>query len=237
MHDRDITIQSAQPMEDFEFGHRDKATWMWWIACGGGLIGMASAVGLTWLTEMSWPINVGGLPIFAWWPNLIIMFELTMLGAILATVITLVVSGDWRAAGGGSDHAEVTSGSILVGVENPPERSPDRVRTGTQRAAGRAHQENLSPASTFQTPSRARTAGDLELIVAAVARRLVGTPAQEDRRVAEAIALHVVVLHLAHALDPQRLPRQILAGAPAALAARHARRRRLLRASAHSRHG
>ena len=41
---------------------------------------------------------------------------------------------------------------------------------------------------------------------------------------AEAIALHVVVLHLAHALDPQRLPRQILAGAPAALAAGHAAR-------------
>ena len=80
VHDRDITIQSAQPMEDFEFGHREKATWMWWIACGGGLIGMASALGLTWLTEVSWPINVGGLPIFAWWPNLIITFELTMLG-------------------------------------------------------------------------------------------------------------------------------------------------------------
>ena len=37
-------------------------------------------------------MNVGGLPIFAWWPNLIIIFELTMLGAITATVVTLVVS-------------------------------------------------------------------------------------------------------------------------------------------------
>ena len=44
--DRDITVLSAQPMEDFEFGHMDKATWMWWIACGGGLLGMASAFGL-----------------------------------------------------------------------------------------------------------------------------------------------------------------------------------------------
>jgi hypothetical protein len=66
--DRQITILSAQPMEDFEFGHIDKRSWMWWIACGGGLVGMAAAFGLTWLTEMSWPINVGGLPIYAWWP-------------------------------------------------------------------------------------------------------------------------------------------------------------------------
>ena len=118
--DRDITIQSAQPMEDFEFGHRDKSTWMWWIACGGGLIGMASALGLSWLTEMSWPINVGGLPIFAWWPNLIITFELTMLGAILATAITLVVTA--RLGRGSTIYdAEVSDGKILVGVVNPSE--------------------------------------------------------------------------------------------------------------------
>src|SRR5438128_3842917 len=64
---------------------------------------------------------------------------------------------------------------------------------------------------------------DVELIVAAVLRLLVGSPPQEDRRVAEAVALHVVVLHLADALDAQRLPGQILAGTPAALAAGHAR--------------
>jgi len=39
---------------------------------------------------------------------------------------------------------------------------------------------------------------------------------------AEPIALHVIVLNLADPLHPQRLPGQILAGAPAALYARHA---------------
>jgi hypothetical protein len=83
--ERDITVLSPQPMEDYEFGQRDKATWMWWIACAGGAVGMATAFGLAWITEASWPMNVGGLPTFAWWPNLIIIFELTMLGAIVAT--------------------------------------------------------------------------------------------------------------------------------------------------------
>jgi hypothetical protein len=119
LSDRQITILSAQPMEDFEFGHIDKHSWMWWIACAGGLLGMSSALGLTWLTESSWPINVGGLPIFAWWPNLIIIFELTMLGAILATVITLVVTAGLGRGGGKLYDPEVTDGSILVGVENP----------------------------------------------------------------------------------------------------------------------
>src|SRR5471032_1001232 len=66
--------------------------------------------------------------------------------------------------------------------------------------------------------------GDLELVVTAVLGPLVETPALENRRVTEARTLHVVVLDLAHALDPQRLPRQIFTGAPAAPAARHARR-------------
>ena len=116
--ERDIVVMSAQPMEDFEFGRSDSKTWMWWIACLGGLTGMAAAFGLTWLTEMSWPINVGGLPTYAWWPNLIIIFELTMLGAILATVITLVISAGLGRRAAFYDPA-VTDGKILVGVADP----------------------------------------------------------------------------------------------------------------------
>jgi hypothetical protein len=121
--DRDITVITAQPMEDYEFGRMDKQTWMWWFACLGGLIGMSTGFGLAWLTAHSWPINTGGLPIFAWWPNLIIMFEMTMLGAIMATVITLIVSALMPERGRGWLYdPEVTDGKILVGIENPPER-------------------------------------------------------------------------------------------------------------------
>jgi len=121
--DRDITVISAQPMEDYEFGEMDKATWMWWLACLGGLIGMAAGFGLSWVTETSWPMNVGGLPTFAWWPNLIIIFELTMLGSILATVATLVVTAFLPGKGRTLYDPEVTDGQILVGVEDPPEGS------------------------------------------------------------------------------------------------------------------
>ena len=118
--DREITVLSPQPMEDYEFGRRDKATWMWWIACGGGLVGMATALGLTWVTEMSWQIDVGGLPSFAWWPNLIIVFELTMLGAIVATVATLVVTAPLGRRSTLYDP-EVSDGKILIGIEDPPD--------------------------------------------------------------------------------------------------------------------
>jgi hypothetical protein len=135
--DREITVLSPQPMEDYEFGRRDKATWMWSIACGGGLVGMATALGLTWLTEMSWPIDVGGLPMFAWWPNLIIFFELTMLGAIVATVATLVVTARLGRPSALYDP-EVSDGKILVGIEDPPDSAIPKVE-----AALRAVREAL----------------------------------------------------------------------------------------------
>jgi hypothetical protein len=133
--DRDITIMSSQPMEDFEFGHMGGKSWMWWIACGGGLLGMATAFGLAWITEMWWPINVGGLPTFAWWPNLIIIFELTMLGAILATVITLIVSARLGRTSTIYDPA-VSDGLILVGVEGGSDARLGEIETALGAAPG-----------------------------------------------------------------------------------------------------
>jgi hypothetical protein len=119
----DITVLTAQPMEEFEFGNQDKSTYMWWFACLGGLIGMSVAFALAYITEHSWEMNVGGLPIFAWWPNLIIIFELTMLGAITATTITLIVTALLPTRGRVLYDPEVTDGKILIGVENPPENA------------------------------------------------------------------------------------------------------------------
>jgi hypothetical protein len=119
LKDADITILSAQPMEDFEFGHIDSRNRMWWLACGGGLLGMSVAYGLTVVSEQSWQINVGALPVYAWWPNLIIIFELTMLGAILTTVVSLLITGSLPGRGEKLYDPAVTNGHILVGVENP----------------------------------------------------------------------------------------------------------------------
>ena len=61
-----------------------------------------------------------------------------------------------------------------------------------------------------------------KLVVPAVARPLVRPPPDKYGRVAKAPSLQVVVLDLADPLDPQGLPRKILARTPAALASRHA---------------
>jgi hypothetical protein len=117
VHDADITVITAQPMEDFEFSHIGRETWIWYIATGGALVGLLFATWLAWFTERDWPLNTGNMPIVAWWPNLIIMFELTMLGAIGSTVISLIVSAGLARRRPLLYDQEVSDGKILVGIE------------------------------------------------------------------------------------------------------------------------
>ena len=117
--DRDITVISAAPMEEYEFSHIGRETYLWYIASGGGLLGLLFSTWLARFTEVDWPITVGNMPIVAWYPNLIVMFELTMLGAILSTVITLIVSAGLGRRMPKLYDPEVTQGKILVGVAAP----------------------------------------------------------------------------------------------------------------------
>ena len=116
-----ITIVSAEPFEEHDFADRDKATWMGWIALAGAIAGLAVATWLTRMTELAWPLPTGNMPIVAWWPNLIVMFELTMLGGILAAVATLLVTASLPRRRPVFYDPAVAEGRILVGVDNPPD--------------------------------------------------------------------------------------------------------------------
>jgi len=114
--DHDITIISAAPMEEYEFSHIGRESYVWYFATGGAVLGCLFAIWLTMFTENDWPISVGNMPIVAWYPNLIVIFELTMLGAILATVVTLIITAGLGRRMPKLYDPEVTNGKILVGV-------------------------------------------------------------------------------------------------------------------------
>ena len=122
VNDADITVISSEPFEHFEFGHRDAKTSMPWIATGAALAGMVATYYLLGASQMAWPLKTSGMPIVPLWTNLIIIFEMTMLSAILATVVTLIVTGFIGQRGKLYDP-EVSDGYILVGVENPSDAS------------------------------------------------------------------------------------------------------------------
>ena len=118
-----IVVISSEPIEEYEFSHRFAATWLYWIAGGGGVLGLLVGTWLTRMTELAWPLKTGNMPIVSWWPNMIVMFELTMLGAILATVITLFITAKIPTREPKLYDPRVSDGKILVGVENPSDGS------------------------------------------------------------------------------------------------------------------
>jgi hypothetical protein len=121
--DRDITVITAAPMEEYEFSHIGHHSYQWYIACGGALLGFLLSTWLTTFAEKAWPIKVGNMPIVAWYPNLIVIFEMTMLGAILSTVATLIVSAGLGRRMPALYDPEVTTGKILVGIASPKDAS------------------------------------------------------------------------------------------------------------------
>jgi hypothetical protein len=121
--DSAITVISDQPMEAYEFGEMNRTTWIWYIASGGGLFGLLFSTWLTRMTELAWPLPTGNMPIVSWWPNLIIMFEMTMLFGILAAVLTLLVTARLPGPRPALYDPAITHGKILVGVVNPANES------------------------------------------------------------------------------------------------------------------
>ena len=119
VNDADITVISSEPFEHYEFGHRDAKTAMPWIAAAAGLFGLVATYYLLGASQMAWPLKTSGMPIVPLWTNLIIIFEMTMLSAIIATVITLLITARLPSRGGKLYDPEVSDGFILVGVEDP----------------------------------------------------------------------------------------------------------------------
>jgi hypothetical protein len=116
---RAITVISSEPFEHYDFSRGDRPTWMYWLAGAGAVVGLLFAVWLTRMTQLSWPLPTGGMPIVAMWPNLVIIFELTMLGAVLTTVITLLITAQIPRRRPRLYDPAVSDGRILVGVLEP----------------------------------------------------------------------------------------------------------------------
>ncbi len=123
---RDIAVISGEPFEAFEFSHRDHSMILFRMALAGGIIGFVLAVALVWYTSVSWPLAIGGMPNLAWYPYLVVIFEMTFLGAIVTTVVSLLVTARLPKFGKTLYDPAVSDGKILVGV--PVSGTPDAIR-------------------------------------------------------------------------------------------------------------
>ena len=121
--ERQIVILSGEPHEGYNFADSHITVRPYGWAVLGGAIGGTCGYLLTTLTQKSYPIFTGGMPITPSWTNGIIIYELTMLGAIITTLITLLLGARLPNFKGVINDPEIWLGKILVGVADPLESS------------------------------------------------------------------------------------------------------------------
>src|SRR3954451_25378674 len=87
-----IVVVTSEPYEGYEFTHAHSRSYMFPLAALGGIAGGVSGYALAAFTQTTYPLVTGGMPIVTSWTNGIIIYELTMLGAILTTLLTLFIT-------------------------------------------------------------------------------------------------------------------------------------------------
>src|SRR5579862_6835309 len=118
---RRIVVVSGEPYEGYEFADEHAHTHIFPLAALGAFVGGLAGYELTSLTQKAYPLPTGGMPIVPTWTNGIIIYELTMLGAILTTLVSLLVTARLPNFKPRVTDPEIWEGKILVGVTDPPE--------------------------------------------------------------------------------------------------------------------
>jgi hypothetical protein len=138
-----IVVMSAEPFGEYSFSQTEHATMMPWLAVLGGVVGGVSGYLLAAYTQEAYPLITGGMPLIASWPTGIITYELTMLGAVIATVITLLATTRLPNWGAKLYDPEISNGKILVGVLDPSDNA--RAELDNRLRGAGAEQVKVTP--------------------------------------------------------------------------------------------
>ena len=119
----DLDIYSGSPFPEGSFGEHEPETRLYMFPLVGALVGFA--IGLMWTatTQISYPLVTGGKPLLSIPPMTIIMYENTMLGAIIFTVLGVLFESRLPRRKMGLYDERITEGYIGVIVDCPEERA------------------------------------------------------------------------------------------------------------------
>lgn len=121
--DNDFDVLSGTPYPEGTFGERVAPHRLFVFPLIGAICGFSVGLLITAGTQLSYPMVTGGKPLLAIPPMLIIMYEGTMLGAILFTVIGVIFESRLPRFSLGVYDTRITEGYIGVLVACPPERA------------------------------------------------------------------------------------------------------------------
>lgn len=121
---QDLTVYSAAPNHHIEEALDQPVSWVRAFALIGGLTGCAAGFGMTLWMSYDWPLLVGGKPIGAIPPYVVLGFELTILYGALSTVAGVIILSARKSLKGRPFKPEFSDDTIGIFVPCSPEQRP-----------------------------------------------------------------------------------------------------------------
>ena len=112
----DFDVLTASPYPEGAFGEHVPQHRLFRFPVFGAMIGFTLSVVFTAGVQLAWPIVVGGKPILAIPAMLVITYELTMLSAVIMTVVGIIFESRLPNFKPGAYDTRITEGYIGVVV-------------------------------------------------------------------------------------------------------------------------
>lgn len=143
--DQDISVISGVPYSDKILGRPMTWTRVPQIGMVGAVFGFVIALVLNWGTPALYPLHVGGQPLFPIPTAIVLIFELTMLGLLLATFLGVFLEMISPSYGPQGYHPKVSDGHIAILFTCPPDLDRKMHAALTELGAEMVHRSEVTP--------------------------------------------------------------------------------------------
>ena len=109
-------VLTGMPYPEGAFGEHVPQHRLFRYPAFGAIIGFTTALFLTTATQAAYPLVTGGKPILALFAMLVILYEMTMLASVIATVIGIIIESRLPNVKPGAYDPRITEGWIGVVV-------------------------------------------------------------------------------------------------------------------------
>lgn len=121
----DLDVFSNEPVE-FYRGVLDRPSKMSLVAVLGAITNGTLVTSFVYFAQHNYAINTGGMPVFSFWGTGVITYEMTMLGAVLATFVWFLwESGLLRKRDKSAPAPAVPPGSMCLRVRCTDEQATE----------------------------------------------------------------------------------------------------------------
>lgn len=128
-------VLTGMPYPEGAFGEHVPQHRLFRYPAFGAIIGFTTAIFLTTATQAAYPLVTGGKPILALFAMLVILYEMTMLASVIATVIGIIIESRLPNVKPGAYDPRITEGWIGVVVTSDDDMADKASETLTAAGA------------------------------------------------------------------------------------------------------